>query len=312
MDGPGQNKDVKDYLRVVYERIRHRDIGDALSQLDRAYSIDFENNEVNALLRNLRFWETRWERLEGLEDPFEKGNYLLMQWERFLDWSDRKQDDVGRMGDALKQMVYGEALRWYGELVVDDFSDTTLFMGMGKCYKGLGLYEEGARCFRKGVRHNKEDPVLLAQLADCCALMDITKEAKLFFREAFFLDPQAISLESLESGLIRRLIDKMREAKVREEEILEWVPIYGNIWGVFNVKRELRPIEYGKLKQSILSLQSESAQGRLGNWITPRLLNRYFWLIDYYIDIGEDRKTIDQVLMSIKLLSPSVYKMYVE
>ena len=86
---------------------------------------------------------------------------------------------------------------------------------------------------------------------------------------------------------------------------------YAVLYGVFNVKRELRPIEYGKLRQSIYSLQSDIRQNSDNEVLVPRLINKYFWLIDHYISVKEDRSTIDEVLMNIKLLSPSIYQQYI-
>jgi len=78
------------------------------------------------------------------------------------------------------------------------------------------------------------------------------------------------------------------------------------------VKRELKPIEVGKLRQSIYELENEvkeNAERR--SLLTPRLINRYFWLIDHYINAKEDRSRIDEVLLKIKLMDPAVHKQYV-
>ena len=84
--------------------------------------------------------------------------------------------------------------------------------------------------------------------------------------------------------------------------------MYGVVFGVFNVKRELKSLEYGRLRQSIFSLENqfeeeEDQRSRL----SPKLINRYLWLIDHYIHTGEDRDKIEEVLQKVKRINPSVY-----
>jgi hypothetical protein len=87
--------------------------------------------------------------------------------------------------------------------------------------------------------------------------------------------------------------------------------VYGAVFGVFNVKRELKAVEAGKLRQSIYQLENESREGGEDRaTLVPRLINRYFWIIDYYIAAKEDRARIDEVLLKIRLLDQSIYKQY--
>jgi hypothetical protein len=42
----------------------------------------------------------------------------------------------------------------------------------------------------------------------------------------------------------------------------------------------------------------------------PRLINRYFWLIDHYLNSGEQRKRIEEVLERVRELDPMVHIAY--
>jgi hypothetical protein len=44
--------------------------------------------------------------------------------------------------------------------------------------------------------------------------------------------------------------------------------------------------------------------------VRPRLLTRYFWLIDHYLMVGEPRRRIDEVLERIRELDPQVHAEY--
>jgi len=305
-------KNIDEYLEDFYRSCTRRDLDKALSLLDKAYSIDFDRIELSGLLRMLKFWKERWNRMADFTGLYEKGDYLLKQWDQFNNWFSSDDRETPERGiQSLKYMVHSEALSCYEQLHLDDTNDLELLLGIGRCNKVLGNYEKAVSSLEKGVKISRDNPLILAELADTYALVDEIQGAKIFFREAFFMDPDRIDLSRLESGLILKLIEKVSLSGIDTENIKEWLPVYGVIFGVFNVKRELRPIEYGKLKQSIFSLQNEIRQNNGNGKLVPRLINRYFWLIDHYISIKEDRKTIDEVLMNIKLLNPSIYRQYI-
>jgi tetratricopeptide (TPR) repeat protein len=305
-------KDIDEFLEDVYRSTARRELDRALSTLDEAYSVDFDREELAGLLRMLKFWKERWNRMTDFTGPYEKGDYLLKQWDQFTDWSDKNRSIAPERGiQSLKYMVHSEALSCYQQLHLEDNNDLELYLGIGRCNKVLGNYEKAVSILEKGAKLNRENSGILAELADTYALVDEMQGAKIFFREAFYLNPEQVDLSKLESGLIQKLIEKVIETGIEKEYICEWLPVYGVIYGVFNIKREMRPIEYGKLKQSIFSLQNEIRQNSENGKLVPRLINRYFWLIDHYISTKEDRKTIDEVLMNIKLLNPSIYRQYI-
>ena len=161
------------------------------------------------------------------------------------------------------------------------------------------------------IRKKNDDAELLSEMADCYALINEVRAAKIFFREAFFIDPSKVSLYSMESLLIGKLIDNIKEQGYEKEELNEWVPVYGVLYGVFNIKRELKALELGKLKQSINSLENRYEEEPENRYLTiPRLINRYFWLIDYYINVKDSRDRIEDILKKINKLNPSVYELY--
>jgi tetratricopeptide (TPR) repeat protein len=184
-------------------------------------------------------------------------------------------------------------------------------MLVGRCYKGLGDYDNALNFLEQAIRFKREDAEVLAEVADINALLAETKAAKALFKEAFFLDPAKVDMQFMESDLILKLHNQVAALGYTEDEICEWIPVYGFLWGVFCVKRELKQVEVGRLKQSIFSLEAESSanpdtKGRL----KPRLLNRYFWLIDYYETNHESHELIEEILFKIKVIDPEIYKMY--
>ena len=141
------------------------------------------------------------------------------------------------------------------------------------------------------------------------------KIAKVLFREAFYIDAQKIDIDFLESELITRLISRIEENDYKEEVLKEWIPVYGVLYGVLSIKRELRAFEVGKLKQAVFSLENELKEsGSNQDILIPRLINHYFWLVDYYVNSNDDeraRTSINEILLKIKLLNPKIHEMYI-
>lgn len=283
--------------------------------LDRAYGKNFEDPEIRSALWVCGYWSSRVGRLDELGDEGAKGDFLLRHWRHFDAVSPSHLDAPFEEGlSRVKTWAFTEALACYERSSSGEEPDTESLLQSGRCRKALGRYTEAIETFEEALKTGRtSDARHLAELADSYALIGEDTAAKVMFREAFFVDPSKIDLELLESPLIQRLAERLeKEKNYRGSTLNEWLPVYGVLWGVFDVKRELRPVEYGKLKQSIYALKSEIADGDEEGRLKPRLINRYFWLIDHYQQIGEDRSTVEEALLSIKLLSPSVYKRYTE
>jgi len=217
---------------------------------------------------------------------------------------------------AIRRFVFSSALRCFRDLLGDGVNqhDPGLLLLVGRCYKGVGVYDEALRYIEQAVRFRRDDGETLAELADVNALLGETENAKTLFREAFFQNPEKVDLRMMESEMILRLKDRLvKEKGYRDGELCEWIPVYGKLWGVFSMMRELKPIEFGRLKQSIFALETES-RGNPGRAaaLKPRLINRYFWLIDYYDSKKEDPYLREEVLLKIKVTDPEIHERYTQ
>ncbi|TVR69807.1 MAG: tetratricopeptide repeat protein [Spirochaetaceae bacterium] len=289
----------------------HR-LAEAIEEIERALGIDFESDDVVASLKYTNFWKDRQERVAVLGDPFEQGEYLLAQWTVFQDFVQRIDRPVELLINALRQHVFGLALRFYREVYQDASNrDAALLVRIARCYKGSGDYERSRRFLQAAAAVRPDDAEILAELADILALVNETSAAKAFFREAFFIDAQKIDIARLESELIQRLVRAVANRGIEGPALLEWIPVYGFLFGVLNVKREIRSIEFGRLKQSIYELERELREGTGdADLIRPRLINRYFWLIDHYVAVKESQGKVEEVLLKIRSVDDDVYHQY--
>ena len=214
---------------------------------------------------------------------------------------------------AVKHGIFSIALKYY-QAMFNDASvqpNADLYRKIGLCYKKLGDYETALKYLESANSILTDSSTVLSEMADCYALCGEERIAKVLFREAFFIEPQKVDLTLLDSDLICNLIEKTEALGYSGSVLQEWIPVYGVLYGVFSVKRELRALEIGKLKQSIYSLENSVREaGDDEKLLVPRLINHYFWLIDHYLTVNEDRARINETLLKIKLLDANIYNKY--
>lgn len=306
---------IQGLLQKAYDKLKTSDASSAMTLLEKALQIDFEDPEVVYALKCVNWWIEQAKRAEEIRDFFNKGEFFFTQWKAFYGFLDRiGPSPYDRCIYAIRRYVFSSALACFKQLAQEggDKQDSELLLRIGRCYKGVGNYEQALHYLEEAAASKKDDAETISELADVYALVDETRMAKVLFREAFFINPQRIDLRSMESDLILRLQQKVQEMGYKSPELEEWIPVYGVLFGVFNVKRELRAIELGKLKQSIFTMENELRDRPDQQQILiPRLINRYFWLIDHYVRSGEDASRIEEVLLKIRVLDKSIYERYI-
>lgn len=299
-------------IKNAYDLFRCGKFDEAGIVLSEALALDFDRDEVVAALKCANFWKERTARLEEIYDDEKKSRYLFEQWDRFLEFTSR----LGRIYEGgiypIKQWVFGTALiHLKRQLEHRGKHDVELLIDIGRAHKGMGDYAHAAEFLEAASRQSTDDPGILAELADAYALINEIRAAKIFFREAFFLGPEGIDLKKLESLLICRLIAKVKDMGYESPDLERWLPVFGNLLGVLSLKRELKPLEFGKLKQTIYQVEKEYEEEK-DPALVPKLINMYFWLIDHYIAAKAERNKIEGVLTKLKDLDPEIYERYVK
>jgi tetratricopeptide (TPR) repeat protein len=306
---------IRELIERSYAELDNSNAAGALSALEEALRLDFEDAEVVYALKCVNWWLERTRELERIRDSYDRGGYILSQWNAFRVFLRRIGGGFDRCVFAVRRYVFSTALRAFQDILGSGVNehDPGLLLQVGRCYKGIGSYEQALKYLEQAARFRREDGETLAHLADVNALLGDARAAKALFREAFFVDPRSVDLCALESDMILVLAEKVRELGYVSPELEEWIPIYGALWGVFSVRRELKQAELGRLKQSIFVLENEvrrEGSGRQGGTTLPRLINRYFWLLDHYINKAENPELIEETMLKIKVLDPDMYEQY--
>ncbi|MBN2444744.1 MAG: tetratricopeptide repeat protein [Spirochaetales bacterium] len=307
-------EEIPKILNNVFLHFKEGLFDEAIQLLEEVLKIDFEYKGVTSALKCATFWSEKKKKLVNVNDKFERAEFLLGQWDFFTQFLTHIGETSERCLYSIKQFAFGKALKLYLEIFDDSgFYDADVLLKLGRCYKALGNFDKAIEYL--GIAHQQRtgSAVILAELADCYSLINEMRISKALFREAFFIEPKAINLLAIDSGMIQNLIKKCLEKGLRKEELSTWIPVYGTIYGVFSIKRELRPLEFGKLRQSIYALEKELAGESEDKHIKkPILINHYFWLIDHYVSTGEDTAKIEEVLQKLKHIDSTIYHEYIQ
>lgn len=300
-------------IKRVYDLLKQGDYQSAKEVLSEILVDDLENPEILFGLKCTGFWENKLTQISEITNLFPKGEQLISGWKEFLYLIDNEKSRYEQCIYSIKKGVFTQVLEIFQRLLQENtFSKKGAIVGrIGLCYKQLGDYDTALRFLGEANLENPEKASILAEMADCYALCGEEKTSKILFREAFFINPQDVDISVLESELFCRLYSEVIRTGKKDEVAAEWFPVEGVLLGVLNVKRELRALEVGKLKQNIYALETElKNEGVEANLIIPRLINNYFRLIDHYTTVMEDRTKINEILLKIKLLNADVYERY--
>ena len=300
-------------IKRVYDLLKQGDYQSAKEVLSEILVDDLENPEILFGLKCTGFWENKLTQISEITNLFPKGEQLISGWKEFLYLIDNEKSRYEQCIYSIKKGVFTQVLEIFQRLLQENtFSKKGAIVGrIGLCYKQLGDYDTALRFLGEANLENPEKASILAEMADCYALCGEEKTSKILFREAFFINPQDVDISVLESELFCRLYSEVIRTGKKDEVAAEWFPVEGVLLGVLNVKRELRALEVGKLKQNIYALETElKNEGVDSDLIIPRLINNYFRLIDHYTTVMEDRTKINEILLKIKLLNTDVYERY--
>ena len=302
-------------LTKVLAHLENAEPEQALQILGTLFQYDFGREDLVLSAEYCNFWVPYIRQLANMENPFERGESLIIAWKQFRQFVLRKAKCYERAIYSVNKGIFSKALENFSQVLdeKDNMHKAEVYRRLGLCYKKLGKFENAVHSLSIANNAQVSSAATLAELADCYALCGNDKNAKVLFREAFFIAPEKIDITVLDSELITSLIQKTEEKGFTGSTLLNWIPVYGIIWGVFNIKRELSGTEASKLKQEIYALENEMKNPSCDSHIlTPRLINLYFWLIDHYIMSNASVKLVNDVLLKIKILDSAIHEMYIK
>ena len=302
-------------LKVALGFLKQGNPLEAQKIISSLFEHDLESTELVYTNKCCIFWIDSIKRLKSIDDSFERSESILLEWKNFQDYISRESHPYEPAQFAVQQGFFKNALEEYKKMLEekDPLQKAEIYKNTGICYKKLGDFENARTFLTEANNIYPNLSSVLAELADCYSLCGEDKFGKVLYREAFFADPDSIDLDFLDSELIKCLIEKTKSKGYSGKALLYWIPVYGVLGGVFNIKRELTSQEVARLKKDIYAMENEIKDPSCNSEILiPRMLNCYFWLMDHYDLANENQAKINEVLLRIKLLDTAVYEMYIK
>ncbi len=173
---------------------------------------------------------------------------------------------------------------------------------------------EAVSWIQKAVAKEPENQRCLAALAACWEHLGHDFQARLLFRETFYQAPDEVEYECLRSQIIDAVIEKITKFQYPVNSIRYWIPVFGRIFGFFNVKRALTTLEYSNLVKQMRALEHKlEGEGRQQDpSLLPMLINCYLWMIDYHVSLQKYPDKITEIETQLREADYSVYQLYIE
>jgi tetratricopeptide (TPR) repeat protein len=285
---------------------------EALDSFGRVLKSNYSNNIAESGIKYAKYWTSRIAKNNSINDPFKKGKSLFDEWFKFEIFAGSIKNTNAKVLSCLMYYIFNAALHEFTKSKAENkIFDLDTAYHIGLCHKKIGNYNDAIKHFEESLGFESDNSNVMCQLADCFALIDEKKKAKILFREAFFIDPSSVDLYLLDSNIINYLVTEIKEYKVPEDEIKYWIPVYGRILGIFTVFRELLPIEAAKLKREIISLES-NFKLNIENDVAlkAKLLNLYLWLYDFIRIHKKDKTELNEIEYKIKYTSEHIYGIF--
>jgi len=271
---------------------------------------------VEAGYRTSRYWLNRVPGLATLNNGKESADFLMSQWNEFENYSREKNFFGGSAFKAVQKYIYYNSSEHYKtafanqESPADNFS---LLMNLAVCFLTLEDYPKTIETLEYAKSFFKNDPKLLSILAAAYFKTGEAPKSLLLFREAFFINPSAIDIELIKCEPINELTSASKEAHP-DEDIREWVPVYGFLMDIFYVKGKISQQTAELITKDIASLeksyQSMTREKLKKSNVLPRLINKYLWLYDYYHFQNYDLSILSQISQRLIEIDKSLFGSY--
>lgn len=290
-------------LRAV-QYIKHGSFKEALRFIG-----EDQDNTANMM----QFWHLRKNALERQDDLEKQVELAVHEWNVFH----RLYLQIGLELDyyrAVREWMF-TTLKDLARKYLDNTEKTRTIYYLGVSHLMLKEYDEALTWANHAVRKDPEHMGYHAFLANCWECLGHDFQARLLYREAFFQKPEEIELSCMNSQIIDTIIERFLHFQYPVEHIQFWIPVFGRIFGLFNVKRALTTLEYSSLVQRMRSLEGRffnTNQQEQDPSVLPKLLNSYLWMIDYFDAAGKHEEKVEELESQLLAADRFIHRIYMD
>ncbi len=265
-------------------------------------------------MKSIKFWQNRWTKVHQFPEGYERAEYLFNEWRSYNQFIVKSKIKYEQIIIYLKNLIFKSIIK---NLIFSyhqsDVPNIDILLQIGEIFIGIEEYQKAIESLEYARMFKKKDVYLLSLLATAYYKANRINKAKVLFWEIFLYDPQKIDLSKTDVDFIHQIVENInKELNLSQSLLLEWIPIYGVLSNIFNVKREINQDELARLNQKVQELENEFYMKRFDDKkiIEPKLINHYFWLIDYYTLQNKNKDYIKIYLNKLKDINRSIYEKY--
>ncbi len=293
--------------------IQKGNLQETLNIMEEIFQKNPDFTGVEDTIKSIKFWQNRWIKLHQFPQGNERANYLFTEWSNYNKYSIESNIKYDKTLIYLKNFIFKNIIK---NLIFayqqSDVPNIDILLKIGEIFTNIEEYQKAIESLEYARMFKKKDSFLLSLLADAYFKVNETDKSKALFREAFLYDPQKIDLSRINVNYINQIVEYIRKENNLSAQLqMEWIPVYGVILNIFNIKREINADELSRLNQEVQDFENKfySKKSYDGN-IEPRVINRYFWLIDYYTLQNKNKDYIRIYLDKLKDINKNIYKKY--
>ena len=266
---------------------------------------------IYTMMKCLKFWANREERIVQLEVGKDTAIYLENEWLVFEEFLIKHSLRASRIVPLIKESIFTNVIDHYIRHFQNlSAHDPELLVKIAESFLAIRSYKKARDTLLYAKKFRKKDSQILAYLGECYYFLKEETKAIAYYREAFFINPKSIRIDKLHSPVITSLIRKVADHGFRGMEINLWLPVYAEIENLFKVKRELRESERETLQKQIYHYEIQyEVNFKKRNEIEPLLINYYINLLDFFKVYQQDPECLQtkNILRKLKSLNEEIY-----
>ena len=305
------NSELEKSISSALDLLKNGDFAQAQSVFSYVMRLRYTSEVAEFGIVTCKYWLARYEQARRIREGVDLGSFLFEQWQKFEEFYKTRKRVSMNVVDAVMCCVYSQALEQFNkDLSVKKNSNVKLIYMCAMAYKKIGDYNNALLNFGQCLKIDDADSNVMAQLADTFMLIDKEQQAKILFREAFSIDPEKIQLDQIECDMIKNLMSTVMKNESSGDETLikYWMIVYGWLGGELDSYRELTSGEASKIKNDIRIIERDIDLSRNYDGIlVAKLLNKYFWLYDYYNLQNPNPNRLVEIENKMKKYSYNIY-----
>lgn len=270
----------------IYSALKEGKLNAAEELALEAMEEDISDNDLEVILKIVKFWQNRTDFFEFSQEV-NNGELLFREWDAFIDFCVDNKVDNKKAFYAIKAFVFHNMV----DLLIESyklspFKDREILIILGQAFYEIGMTGKAIETleYAMSLPSNQKDVRVFTLLGDLYSQSGDTDRAMLMYSEAFFYFPQLVDVKNCDFPSIRKLYETVKKDGFEENEIVEWIPIYGYLYGGLTSRRKLEYQDYMELVRRIKEYEkSLEIDKKVVNVIIPRLVNYYIWTFDYYM-----------------------------